>query len=350
MSAGIATLAALLVVGATGPACISADDTREAPSPAAVESNANQTTSEEEMPRETQPTSAKKSKRKGAVLIDSVSWVIEVMSEVMDMAKGEEDGVDEAIDENHPMVMQMLLLCQANLKTELSYVRLVCDDLTPEQRKQIREAVNAKLKPLALQLSKRELEGGDVLGGIVVEDEKIEAEEPADPGFVIRQALLEALPQIVSKEQMARFREEADLRTATRKRVVIASLLAELDDQLCLSDDQKAQIEQCLSKNWRPGWERWLSAIPVGGRYLPTVPDQCVAPFLIPDQKTVWEGIAKIDFGFWMGPDEMPLNDENAEWWGFDKDPLWVPLGEDFMPVVPARRGVMILEEVEIDE
>ena len=49
-----------------------------------------------------------------------------------------------------------------------------------------------------------------------------------------------------------------------------------------------------------------------GDRYFPVVPDQCITTHLTDEQKSVWQGIQKVDIGWWMNQGQENLEDE---WW-----------------------------------
>ena len=57
-----------------------------------------------------------------------------------------------------------------------------------------------------------------------------------------------------------------------------------------------------------------------GDQYFPSLPDQNIVPHLTKEQKSVWQGLQKIDFGisFWGGGGQNEFNRDG--WWGNDVD------------------------------
>jgi len=121
------------------------------------------------------------------------------------------------------------------------------------------------------------------------------------------------LEKTLTPEQMAKFTEEATQRTALRKRAAILTVAARLDTTLCLTIEQRDKIVTAISAGWQDTWEQWLMISVYGDQYFPLVPDQHVVSHLNADQKSVWTGLQKVDFGFWGGGGNGEADDG---WWG----------------------------------
>ena len=189
------------------------------------------------------------------------------------------------------------------LTTELNFIRQVCD-LTPEQRPKIKTAGEASLKEAALKMA--ELQGGQMRGVFRAQNEQ------PNPQRTIRESIAKALQETLTPEQMAKYKAEAAQRSALRKRAAIRSVVARLDGTLCLTADQRDKISQSITAGWQDKWEQWLAMSVYGDQYFPLVPDQHVVAHLDADQKSVWTGLQKVEFGYYGGGNAAA--DDN--WWG----------------------------------
>ncbi len=192
------------------------------------------------------------------------------------------------------------------LTTELNFIRQVCD-LTPEQRPKIKAAGEASLKEAALKMA--ELQGGQMRGVARAQNEQ------PNPQRTIRESIAKVLQDTLTPEQMAKYKAEATQRAALRKRAAIRCVVARLDGTLCLTAEQRDKISQSITAGWQDKWEQWLMLSVYGDQYFPMVPDQHVATHLDADQKSVWSGLQKVDFGYYGGGGIAEADDG---WWGVE--------------------------------
>ena len=190
------------------------------------------------------------------------------------------------------------------LTTELNFIRQICE-LTPEQRPKIKMAGEASLKEAALKMA--ELQGGQMRGNFRAQNEQ------PNPQRTIRESITKVLQETLTPEQMANYKAEATQRAALRKRAAIRCVVARLDGTLCLTADQRDKISQSITAGWQDKWEQWLMLSIYGDQYFPQVPDQHVATHLDADQKSVWGGLQKVDFGYYGGGGIAEADDG---WWG----------------------------------
>ena len=190
------------------------------------------------------------------------------------------------------------------LTTELNFIRQVCE-LTPEQRPKIKLAGEASLKEAALKMA--ELQGGQMRGVARAQNEQ------PNPQRTIRESIAKVLQDTLTPEQMAKYKAEATQRAALRKRAAIRCVVARLDGTLCLTADQRDKITQSITAGWQDKWEQWLMLSIYGDQYFPLVPDQHVTTHLDADQKSVWGGLQKVDFGYYVGGGIAEADDG---WWG----------------------------------
>lgn len=187
------------------------------------------------------------------------------------------------------------------LLAELNFIRQTCE-LAPAQRPKIKAAGEAALVEAARMMAERQ----------VGRNNGVASEQPNGRRH-IREALANALKETLNADQMAKYTEEANLRTATRKRAAISNLVARLDTAMCLTQEQREKIAESISASWQENWEQWLVLSVYGDQYFPVVPDSIFVSHLNAEQKTVWNGSQKVDFTFWGGGGEVEQNDG---WWG----------------------------------
>ncbi len=190
------------------------------------------------------------------------------------------------------------------LSTELNFIRQVCD-LTPEQRPKIKATGEASVKEAALKMA--ELQAGQMRGGFRAQNEQ------PNPQRIIRESIAKVLQETLTPEQIAKYQTEAVQRTALRKRAAIRCVVARLDGTLCLTAEQRDKISQSITAGWQDKWEQWLMLSVYGDQYFPLVPDQHVVSHLDADQKSVWSGLQKVDFGYYGGGGNVAADDG---WWG----------------------------------
>lgn len=261
-------------------------------------------------PKAVQKEAAKKAKAPAAAIeIEALAApFVEALADKLDL-----NVVDAQVQQWIPQFTEQY---RPILATELNYIRQMCD-LTPEQRPKIKAAGEASVKEAAkrmAQLQGRQMRGG----GIAVNN------TPPDPRRIIREALAKVLKETLTPEQMAKYTEEATKRTALRKRAAIVSVVALIDSTMCLTVEQRDKITESISTHWQDKWEQWLMMSAYGGQYFPMVPDEHVVKHLNAEQKSVWSGLQKVDFGFWGGDGQAQ---ENDGWWGDEPAKAVAPEG-----------------------
>ena len=213
----------------------------------------------------------------------------------------------DMVAQNDAMAVQFQQQFRPFLMEELNFVRLVCSDLPKQQRLKIKSAGEAGLKQAAKTMA--ELQGRQNQVRIL----KNPAAEVPEPRSLIRQAITKALQESLTEEQMTRYKREAADRAAHRKQAAILSVVSRLDGCLFLNEDQRTKIINEISSHWLDKWEQWLMLSSYGPEYFPQMPDELVTAHLDGDQKSVYQGLQKLDFGFWWGGMQ---NEQNDGWWG----------------------------------
>ena len=214
----------------------------------------------------------------------------------------------DMVAQNDAMMQQFLQQFRPHLMEELGFIRLVCSDLTAEQRPKIKEAGEAGLKKAAKQMADLQNRQNRGLG--------FQPNAQPEPRKMIREAIAKALKETLTPDQMQRYTREANDRTAHRKQAAILSVVSRLDGNLYLTPKQRDAIVDSIASNWQEKWEQWLMFSAYGNEYFPTIPDKIIVPQLNAEQKSVWNGLQKIELGGWWGGNGQVQ--PNDGWWGDD--------------------------------
>lgn len=223
-----------------------------------------------------------------------------MMPEALDLA------APEVAAQNEAMLQQFLQQFRPYLTEELGFIRLVCSDLSKEQRPKIKAAGEAALRASAKQMADLQNRQNRGVG--------FRLDAQPEPRKTIRAALAKVLTETLTPDQMQRYTREANDRMTHRKRAAILSVISRLDGSLYLSPEQRDALIKSIDSNWQEKWEQWLMFSVYGNEYFPSIPDSYVVPTLNDDQKQVWSGLQKIEMGGWWGGNgQIQANDG---WWG----------------------------------
>lgn len=188
------------------------------------------------------------------------------------------------------------------LTSELNFIRQVCD-LTPEQRPKIKAAGVAAVTEAARKMAEYQVRAQRGQGAV----------RRIEPRQIIHDALAKVLQETLTAEQMADYTQESLERKQLRKRAAILYVVARLDTAMCLTTTQRDKIVESISAGWQDKWESWLSMSAYGDQYFPVVPNDRVVLHLNAEQKSVWNGLQKMEFGDVHFHDQQQ---ENDGWWG----------------------------------
>jgi hypothetical protein len=171
------------------------------------------------------------------------------------------------------------------LRVEYQFLRTVCEP-TKEQRRPIARAGEEALRDGATKFAEWQLNRNGMIriGG--------SAAGP-DVRKIVQEGLAASAKAHLSPEQQERYRREVEARAAEQKRLGVLNLVARLDQFLVLSAEQRDRISASLSSHWDDSWSQGIESSNLVDAYFPMIPDQHVAPFLSPAQKTVWAGAQK---------------------------------------------------------
>lgn len=213
---------------------------------------------------------------------------------------------EPAADPNFaPLLQQFTQQYRPVLRAELHLVRTVCG-LTNDQRRKIHQAGETALKESATKSAEMQVK---MMRGVA-------AGQMPDMRKSIQDAVSAAVKKHLSADQAARYDAEIEERIANQKRVAVRNSVAMLDEELCLSADQRERISESMSAHWSDNWIQSIELFQYGRQFLFPIPDQCILPFLNETQKAVWQGNRETRQNFFGGAffggvalDNEPLDD-----------------------------------------
>jgi hypothetical protein len=220
-----------------------------------------------------------------------------------DPLEGQGKGVKRVNLDNVAQANALAQQWRPTLMVELSFIRLVCPNLPPQQRVVVKaageqalfSAADAAATPRAMALN-----------GVAL--------KAASPQALIRTALSDALHEVLPKDLWERFAAESAARAERRKTAVIRLVVEHLDEALYLTTEQRDQISRSLADHWQSAWENWLQLR--YARNLPVMPEDIVTPYLDQDQRIAWEKIPKVQLGNHVMHVNMGnVAPENTDWW-----------------------------------
>jgi|GEM_PF-7127132 len=200
---------------------------------------------------------------------------------------------------NEALVQRNLNRMRPVMNSELRLVRLICEDLTMEQRTKIRDELETQVKELAnTPMPQRAGNGGLT---------------PV-PASAVRNAVAALIKREASAECATRYQEEVDHRIANRKQASVMTIVSRIDAVLFLSTDQCDAISAAIKSNWQDEWESWFTYPP---DIFPQALDQVVIQHLTPPQAEIWMLQPKGSFE----RNERGPNFNEDGWWGADAEP-----------------------------
>jgi hypothetical protein len=205
-------------------------------------------------------------------------------------------------------VDEVLQLLQPILYSELGFIRLVCDDLTVEQRAQIRTAAEASLKRSALKMVSAHEPDHAVVVGVLLDKQP-------DPLTEIREEIDNVMKEVLTAEKYEQYADLAASRVTHRKRAAILAIVAQLDECLCLTLQQREEILDRICSHWQDEWEQWLEWN-MDISKMPKDLDPIVSPILDKSQAAVWKQTPKSESDYGCVFDDEAASHFHDGWWG----------------------------------
>ena len=136
---------------------------------------------------------------------------------------------------------------------------------------------------------------GIQLGGRRVQNRKqLEAENIFN---AFESATDRIVAEIFPAEEVALYREEQAERKAFRARSGAMALVAHLDSQFRLSQQQREDLTDELQESWKREWQHYLQILPNNPQFFPPVPNNLIVRHLNDVQAKLWRGLNKHQLG-----------------------------------------------------
>ena len=211
--------------------------------------------------------------------------------------------IDQFERQGRPFTRAELLLVRKTCQTSVAQLRAISHDADDALKSVATELAEAQQRPRRV-----------VINGRVQQSQNI------DGGKLLRERLTAVMKKHLTPEQWPRYQAETDKRLESRKQSGVRFLLATLDRELFLSDQQRDKLAESLSTHWEDGWGMYLEYILYGNQFFPLAVDPFVTPILNEHQTKVWQSSQRVG-GFWGF---------GGVWGGFmnDNDALEEELGE----------------------
>lgn len=189
-----------------------------------------------------------------------------------------------------PEVLQYLQQVRPGLRSELHLVRQVCSLNDAEYRTISRAALLGVKKQVAelLAAQRKGRNGGNQL-------------YMTDPRELVAKALGEAVTATLPADRADRYTQEVEARARDQKSITVRTLVAILDEELYLTDEQRPKLEAALTEKWDKKWVPSLEQLQYARQYFPKLPEAVIGPILSERQQKAWQGMQKnegIMFGF----------------------------------------------------
>lgn len=178
---------------------------------------------------------------------------------------------------------------------ELSFAHRVCD-LDERQLASAGEAFGGRLDQLVRKLAppERAQQGQNGIEDFMDGARRLDGRTSIER---LQRTLIQALEPLLNADQLAAFRRERTARETFRRETIVDNLLIILDQRLTLTDKQRADIRQALLDKWNEAWTPPLHAFQQTTHHIPEVPDDCVTPWITPQQCRIYQGLQKVQWG-----------------------------------------------------
>jgi hypothetical protein len=178
------------------------------------------------------------------------------------------------------------------VRRELTFANRVCD-WTDEQRQAAVEAGRTWLEAyIRTQVGHQQVNQGMMIfmngGGRMAVQQ--------NAGAAAEDELVAAIRETLDAQQQELYDAELKERRAYRKQTVIDNLVAQFDERLNLTAQQREKLARSLHVRWDEGWAPPLEIFVRMSEYVPVVPDEAITPHLTPDQRKLWAGLQKVSF------------------------------------------------------
>ncbi len=220
-------------------------------------------------------------------------------------------GVPKVAPEDKALARQYARHLQPVLQAELRLIHVVCET-TPEEDARLAADGNVALQNTTIKIATQSIQRMESIGslGPVTSEAVFESSYPA-----LRKELAALVARRLPDDKAGRYRTELQQAAERARLAGVRAIVAELDQKLQLSIDQRTQILIALSKRLGKVGRRIDTDFGLGG-YFPDVPDRLVTPYLNATQRSWWKSIDKSvprDIGLRRLPDAFADEPEPAD-------------------------------------
>jgi hypothetical protein len=185
------------------------------------------------------------------------------------------------------MAQQFIPQFRPILKVELR-VLTKSSEPSPTQRREIALEGGKALKQAAVKMAEVQLGLNNLNRGL---------NGYPDPRKMIRDAMEATAKEKLSPEQFGRYQKELERRAKDYREATMLNLVANLDKLLILSADQRDKLGESLLANWDDRTYPTLENLVTYEAYYPMIPDQHLNSILTEEQRKIWRGAQKLNFG-----------------------------------------------------
>jgi hypothetical protein len=122
-----------------------------------------------------------------------------------------------------------------------------------------------------------------------------------DPRESIRKGLANVVAASVPSDKAKAYAEECRLRNDFERQVSIDNMVAQIDDKVFLSSEQRKKITAALTAHWSEVNKPQIEAFAIGGPMRPFVPNEWVLPELTPAQRAVMDKLKPVSGQVFLG-------------------------------------------------
>ncbi|NOY42680.1 MAG: hypothetical protein GXP26_12700 [Planctomycetes bacterium] len=206
---------------------------------------------------------------------------------------------DEKLFEKNPQLKALIEQVRPKLQplfaAELTFAKTVCEP-NQEQFKKMRvqaaPELEKVLRSFAIQQAPRM--------GIQIGGKQIRHRGQQTPKIYedIEKAASRIVSDVFPEETVKIYQDEQNHRREFRSRSGAMALVAHLDTQYRLSQDQRKELTESIQQVWQRQWQHSLQHLANNPQFFPQVPDDAIVPHLNEVQAKQWQNMQRHQIGF----------------------------------------------------
>ncbi len=212
--------------------------------------------------------------------------------------KQEQPDAGKLFEENPQMkalIEQMRPKLQPLLAAELTFAKTVCEPNREQFKKMRAQAAPALEKVLrSFAIQQAPMVGVRIGGGRI----RVRGQQPKEIYDDIEKAASRIVSSVFPEETVKIYQDEQNHRREFRARSGAMALVAHLDTQYRLSQDQRKKLTDSIQQVWQRQWQHSLQYLPSNPQFFPPVPDDAIVPHLNEVQAKQWQAMQRHHIGF----------------------------------------------------